>query len=135
MNRLVDEQIPLEAPALEAAPKKSAKLSRAVKRVLNGEFLTREEVLNHIPFVLYVCGFFLLSIAIGYDFDNTERRKQKSSERLREVSAEYKTLKTQLEARRQQSQVSAEIDALGLEESSTPPLIIEVNLSDLEKQQ
>jgi hypothetical protein len=135
MNRLTDEHIAPEAATVEAAPKKSAKLSRVVKRVLNGEFLTREEVLNHMPFVLYVCGFFLLSIAIGYNFDNTERKKQKANERLREVSAEYKTLKTQLEARRQQSQVSAEIDALGLEESSTPPLIIEVNLSDLEKQQ
>jgi len=135
MNRLTDEHIAPEAATVEAAPKKSAKLSRAVKRVLNGEFLTREEVLNHMPFVLYVCGFFLLSIAIGYNFDNTERKKQKANERLREVSAEYKTLKTQLEARRQQSQVSAEIDALGLEESSTPPIIIEVNLSDLEKQQ
>jgi hypothetical protein len=135
MNRLTDEHIAPEAAPAEAAPKKSAKLSRAVKRVLNGEFLTREEVLNHMPFVLYVCGFFLLSIAIGYNFDNTERKKQKANERLREVSAEYKTLKTQLEARRQQSQVSAEIDALGLEESSTPPIIIEVNLSDLEKQQ
>lgn len=135
MNRLTEEHIAPEAVSAEAAPKKSAKLSRVVKRVLNGEFLTREEVLNHMPFVLYVCGFFLLSIAIGYNFDNTERKKQKANERLREVSAEYKTLKTQLEARRQQSQVSAEIDALGLEESSTPPLIIEVNLSDLEKQQ
>ncbi len=135
MNRLTEEHIASEAAPAEAAPKKSAKLSRVVKRVLNGEFLTREEVLNHMPFVLYVCGFFLLSIAIGYNFDNTERKKQKANERLREVSAEYKTLKTQLEARRQQSQVSAEIDALGLEESSTPPLIIEVNLSDLEKQQ
>lgn len=135
MNRLTEEHIAPEAVPAEAAPKKSAKLSRVVKRVLNGEFLTREEVLNHMPFVLYVCGFFLLSIAIGYNFDNTERKKQKANERLREVSAEYKTLKTQLEARRQQSQVSAEIDALGLEESSTPPLIIEVNLSDLEKQQ
>jgi hypothetical protein len=135
MNRLTDEHIAPEAATVEAAPKKSAKLSRVVKHVLNGEFLTREEVLNHMPFVLYVCGFFLLSIAIGYNFDNTERKKQKANERLREVSAEYKTLKTQLEARRQQSQVSAEIDALGLEESSTPPLIIEVNLSDLEKQQ
>jgi hypothetical protein len=135
MNRLTEEHIAPEAAPAETAPKKSAKLSRVVKRVLNGEFLTREEVLNHMPFVLYVCGFFLLSIAIGYNFDNTERKKQKANERLREVSAEYKTLKTQLEARRQQSQVSAEIDALGLEESSTPPLIIEVNLSDLEKQQ
>ncbi len=135
MNRLTEEHIAPEAAPAEAAPKKSAKLSRVVKRVLNGEFLTREEVLNHMPFVLYVCGFFLLSIAIGYDFDNTERKKLKSDERLREISAEYKTLKTQLEARRQQSQVSTEIDALGLEESSTPPVIIEVNLSDLEKQQ
>ena len=78
---------------------------------------------------------FLMHWKVIAPFDNTERKKKKANERLREVSAEYKTLKTQLEARRQQSQVSAETDALGLEESSTPPFINEVNLSDLEKQQ
>lgn len=115
------------------APRKRRRLSRAIARVLNGEFLTREEVVDHIPFLLYVCLFFILTIALGYSFDNTEREKVKLREQLLELNAEYKTLKTELEARKQHSNVSQRIDELGLEEARTAPVIIETTRKDLEE--
>lgn len=114
-------------------PKKGRKLSRAITRVLSGEFLTREEVVDHIPFLLYVCMFFILTIALGYNFDNTEREKVKLREQLLELNAEYKTLKTELETQKQHSHVSNRINALGLEEAQTAPVIIETSKEDLEK--
>ena len=114
-------------------PKKGRKLSRAITRVLSGDFLTREEVVDHIPFLLYVCLFFILTIALRYNFDNTEREKVKLREQLLELNAEYKTLKTELETRKQHSHVSERIDELGLEEAKTAPVIIETTREDLEE--
>ncbi len=118
----------------EEGSRKGRRLSRAITGVLNGEFLTREEVIRHIPFLLYVCSFFVISIALGYSFDNTEREKARLSTKLKEMNAEYKTLKTELETNKQLSTVSRRIEALGLEEATAPPAIIEYRKEDLEKQ-
>jgi hypothetical protein len=125
---------PHEAPEPVQPRRRGRRLSRAVTRVLSGEFLTREEVVGHIPFLLYVCGFFIISIAVGYSFDNTERAKVKLRTQLKELNAEYKTLKTALETRKQHSNVARQIEAIGLEEATTPPVIIEITRRDLEKQ-
>lgn len=117
----------------EAPKRKSRRLSRAVTRLLNGEFLTEEGVVRHMPFMLYVTGFFLLTIYLGYYFDNTEREKAKVKVTLEELSAEYKTLKSELEARKQQSSVARSIRNLGLEEPNEPPVIIEPNETVIEE--
>jgi SUMO ligase MMS21 Smc5/6 complex component len=134
MNRFnaPDADTPNDAP--ETTSRRKGRLSRAVTRLLNGEFLTREEVIDHIPFLLYVCCFFLLSIALGYSFDNTEREKIHVREQLKELNAEYKTLKTQLESEKQHSNVSQRILDLGLVEPTSAPHIIESSLTELEKQ-
>lgn len=125
---------PAEEQATEPKPRRARKFSRAVTSVLSGEFLTREEVVSHIPFLLFVCGFFIVSIAVGYSFDNTEREKVTLRRQLNELNAEYKTLKTELETRKQHSKVARNIEALGLEEASSPPIIIEQPRKALEKQ-
>lgn len=117
----------------EAPKRKSRRLSRAVTRLLNGEFLTEEGVVRHMPFMLYVTGFFLLTIYLGYYFDNTEREKAKVKITLEELSAEYKTLKSELEARKQQSSVARSISDLGLDEPNEPPVVIEPNETALEE--
>jgi hypothetical protein len=117
----------------EAPKRKSRRLSRAVTRLLNGEFLTEEGVVRHMPFMLYVTGFFLLTIYLGYYFDNTEREKAKVKITLEELSAEYKTLKSELEARKQQSSVARSISDLGLDEPNEPPVVIEPNEAALEE--
>lgn len=136
MNRYFDDSTPeQESQESTEKPRRKRRLSRAVTRLLNGEFLTREEVIDHIPFLLYVCGFFLITIALGYSFDNTEREKIKVREALKELNAEYKTLKTTLESEKQHSNVSQRILDLGLEEPTNAPVIIELNRIELEKQQ
>lgn len=130
-NRIVD---PEESKQEKAAPKSKRRFSRLVNQVLSGEFLTREVVVSHLPFLLYLTFFFLFSIYIGYTFDNTEREKVRVKRELEELSAEYKTLKSELETKKRQSSVARSIQQLGLEEPSRPPVIIEADPKELEKQ-
>ncbi|WP_306640343.1 FtsL-like putative cell division protein [Sanyastnella coralliicola] len=128
-NRLATPNEEQQAPA----KKSRGRFSRLVTNVLSGEFLTKESVTAHLPFVLYVCAFFLLSIYIGYVFENTEREKIRVERQLQELSAEYKTLKSELEAKKQQSSVAQAISSLGLVEPTAPPVIIEFDAKSIEE--
>ncbi|MDG1260667.1 MAG: FtsL-like putative cell division protein [Flavobacteriales bacterium] len=117
----------------EQAPKKKGKFSKGITNVLSGEFLSHEGVMKHAPFLLYLTVFFLLYIYIGFTFEDAERDKQRIKGQLEEMNAEYKTLKSELEAKKRQSSVAADIQRLNLEQPNTPPLIIEVNPESFEE--
>ncbi len=130
-NRIIN---PEDAHQEKAVPKNKRRFSRLVNQLLSGEFLTRDGVVSHLPFLLYLTFFFLFSIYIGYTFDNTEREKVQVKQVLEELSAEYKTLKSELETKKRQSSVARSIQQLGLEEPNRPPVVIETDPKQLEKQ-
>ena len=51
----------------------------------------------------------------------------KTEHTLEEVTAEYKTLRSELESRLQQSRVESATAVLGLEQPIEPPILLEVN--------
>ena len=117
------------------APKTKSRFSKGITNVLSGEFLSHEGVMKHAPFLLYLTLFFLAYIYIGFTFEDAEREKHKIKGQLEEMSAEYKTLKSELEAKKRQSSVAEDIKRLDLEQPNTPPLIIEVNPDSFEEQE
>lgn len=95
------------------------------KDIISGRFLTNEGVIEHIPFLLFLCAIFLANIGLGYKFENIEREKSKTERRLKEVNAEYKSLMSELESRLQQSRVEQAIQDLGLEQPLSQPILLE----------
>ena len=93
--------------------------------IISGRFLTNEGVIEHIPFLLFLCAIFLANIGLGYKFENIEREKSKTERKLKEVNAEYKSLMSELESRLQQSRVEQAIQDLGLEQPLSQPIILE----------
>lgn len=131
MNRLREEQQE-KAPK----PKKAGaapKLPRALIGVLNGSFLTRENVLRNMPFILFCAGLMLAAIAYGYHTERVASRIDKGAAALKEQRAAYISARAELEKQEQQSQVAAGIGALGLRESRVPPVKVEVTERELKK--
>lgn len=93
--------------------------------VLSGEFLTREGVTRHIPYLIFVSGLFIAYIAMGYQFERIERDKNKTKRQLEELGAEYKTLQAEFETQLQQSKVEESISALGLKQPVAPPYLLD----------
>ena len=91
-----------------------------VRDLLSGEFLTREGVTRHIPYLLFISG-------MGYQFENMERAKIQNKRQLQELSAEYKTIKAQFETQLQQSRVEESIANIGLSQPVEPPYLLEQN--------
>lgn len=102
-------------------------IGKFFRDILNGTFLTSEGITTHIPYLLFLCGIFLMYISLGYKFENIEREKMKTEHSLEEVTAEYKTLRSELESRLQQSRVESATAVLGLEQPLEPPILLEVD--------
>lgn len=96
-----------------------------VRDILSGEFLTKEGVTRHIPYLIFVSVLFIAYIAMGYQFERLEREKLKTKRQLEELSAEYKTLKAEFETQLQQSTVEQNIAELGLRQTVEPPFLLE----------
>ena len=139
-NRIVggDESTPTESTARKrwfkrtkrTAQEREARRSKnsigpVVRDILSGEFLTREGVTRHIPYLIFVSVLFIAYIAMGYQFERLEREKLKTKRQLEELSAEYKTLKAEFETQLQQSTVEQNIAELGLRQTVEPPFLLE----------
>jgi hypothetical protein len=107
-------------------PKRKKPISGSVNTLLNGEFLTREAVTGHLPFVLWLTFLFVLNISWVYYSENTIRNLSRAKKHLEELQAEYNTVSSQLERKKRQSRVALDIQDLGLKEPLNPPYRIVV---------
>ena len=105
-------------------------IAPVVRDILSGEFLTKEGVTRHIPYLLFVSALFIAYIAMGYQFERIEREKLTTKRQLQELSAEFKTLKAEFETELQQSTVEQNIADLGLKQTIEPPFLLEYKPAD-----
>jgi len=103
-------------------------IAPVIRDILSGEFLTRDGVTRHIPYLIFVSGLFIAYIAMGYQFERMEREKLRTKRQLEELSAEYKTLKAKFETELQQSTVEHNIAELGLRQNVEPPFLLEYEI-------
>jgi hypothetical protein len=111
---------------------KPMRLPRAFISLLNGSFLTKDNVLLNMPFILFLAGAGLLSIAYGYHAERVVRNIEDHGAALKEQRAEYISVRAELEKQEQQSQVAGRISALGLKESRVPPVKLAVDEDQLD---
>lgn len=117
MNRIKEPQ--------NSKPKRKNFISRGITGLLNGEFLTRDGVVKHLPFVLFLTVLFLLNISWIYYSENTIRDLDRTRKELEELQSEYNTVSSKLETKKRQSSVARDISNLGLKESTRPPIRLE----------
>ena len=122
-------------PAGKGGAATAARLPKALIGLLNGSFLTRENVLGNMPFILFCAGLMLLYISYGYSTERIVRELHRTDAELKEMRSEYITVRARLEQQEQQSQVAAGISALGLRESRVPPMKMTVDEDLLEDPQ
>ncbi len=90
-------------------------------QIVTGNILTRDSIVNQMPYVLYLSLLMVIYIGYGYYGEKTIRELDKVDGQLKEIKSEYTTTSTKLEVLRQQSKVAEEINRMGLEESRVPP--------------
>ncbi len=134
MNRMREKPDEQDGkPAKGDGARSGARLPRTLIGFLNGSFLTREQVLGNMPFILFVAGLMLCYIGYGYWTERTVRDLERTRTELNEMRAEYLTIQARLDEAEQQSQVGEQIGALGLKDSRVPPYRIAVPPDQVER--
>jgi hypothetical protein len=100
---------------------KQNKAIRSFQSVVSGNFLSRDETLRFLPFLLFLSLLAILYIANGYYSEAKMRRQNKLTEELKDLRSEYIITKSDLMFISKQSEVAKSVAVLGLKESVVPP--------------
>jgi len=98
-----------------------------IREVLSGEILAREALVRQVPYLLFTSLLTILYLGLGYQTERILRDKQRTLEKLEEATAEEKTLRSDFESQLQQSRLARSTAELGLEQPTSPPILLPSN--------
>ena len=123
-----DEQIP-------ASDKKEKKKSESAKpkgrpnaftQILNGDFLTREFVLNNLNFIFFVIFILLLIVGKGYYGKQLTRDVDDAQNHLNEVTSDYVEAKARLEEQTRRYRLVNKLEPRGVKETQQETKVIRI---------
>lgn len=113
-----------------AQPKKEK--SSGVKSILTGSFLSKDKVVESLPFIFFLSFLAIIYIANGYQAEKLIRKIYRTNNELKELRSEYITTKSDLMYISKQSQLARATYELGLKELTSPPKKIVLNENEME---
>ena len=94
------------------------------KRLLN-----YKSIVKQLPFFLLLTGLAVLYIYNGHFADKTIRNINKTEKEVKELQYEYKTVKSEVMFRSQQSELAKAVEPLGLKEMTTTPVMLKDSIT------
>lgn len=128
MNKYKDRSAEEKIQKKRYKATKPNKIVRSVLNVFSGNFLSKDTVINHLPFLLFITLIGLAYIANGYYAEKSVREISRITNNLKELKSEYITSKSELMFMSNQSEVARSSKHLGLKESLNPPKKIVVQV-------
>lgn len=95
------------------------------KRLLN-----YQSVVKQVPFFLFLTALAVLYIYNGHYADKIIRNINKTARDVKELKYEYKTVKSEVMFRTQQSELAKAVEPLGLKEIITTPVMLKDSLDN-----
>lgn len=126
------EEIQKKTESRKAASEKKVKAKvktrsskpNAFTQILNGDFLTREFVLNNLSFIFFIILLLLLIVAKGYYGKQLSKDVDSAQKELDQMSAEYVEAKAKLEEVTRRYRLVEELGPRGLKETVNPTKVI-----------
>jgi cell division protein FtsL len=107
-----------------ATPKNSK--PNALTQILNGEFLTREFVLNNLSFIFFIIFLLLLIVGKGYYGKQLSKDVDKTQAELDEKNAEFIEAKARLEMMTRRFRLVKRLSPQGLKETQNNTKVIRI---------
>lgn len=112
--------------------KKGSGRSNPLINIINGEFLTKEFVLNNLSFIFYLIFMLLLLVAKGYYDKQLSKDVDRTQKELNEILGDYVAKKAQLEEETRRFILVEELAPIGLKETVNPTKVIRLSKSEQE---
>ena len=112
----------------KAAKKKVAKERKpnAFVQILNGDFFTREFMLNNLNFIFFIILLMILVVAKGYYGKQLSKDVTTTQEELKEAKSDYYEAKTRLEEETGSDRLKDELEPSGLKQTENPINVIRI---------
>lgn len=96
-------------------------VGKRILSVLDGSFLTRDNVLDNIPFLLFLFGIGIFYIGNSHYGEGVIISMEKMNTELKELKSEFISTRSELMFVSKQSEVAKAVAPLGIYESVVPP--------------
>ncbi|MBD99387.1 MAG: hypothetical protein CMO34_06050 [Verrucomicrobia bacterium] len=104
--------------------------SSGFKSLVTGSFLSKDKLVQSLPFVFFLTFLGICYIANGYQAEKIIRRLYKTNNTIKELRSEYITTKSDLMVISKQSQVAKSAESIGLRELTSPPKKIVIDADE-----
>lgn len=94
---------------------------KVIVSFLSGSFLTKNKVVEMLPYILFLGFLGIVYIANGYMAESAFMNIHKLNREVKELRSEYITIKSELNYKSKQSSIAAMVKDMGLHESVEPP--------------
>lgn len=89
--------------------------------VLDGSFLTRDNMVNNLPYLFFLFGLGILYIANSHYAEKTVILTNRMEKEVKELRSDYIATRSELMFASKQSEVAKAVQSMGIYESRTPP--------------
>ncbi|MFD1551886.1 hypothetical protein DNU06_01695 [Putridiphycobacter roseus] len=120
MNELKEESAEIKGKKSKTGKK------RSFVKIINGDFLSRDEIVNNIPFISFLGFLLVILIGWGYYTETVGKREVQLEQELGELNSEYFSLGVEYNKLSRQTQVSERLKGSELKLSTIPPKKIKV---------
>jgi len=104
----------------------AAKKPNAFVQIMNGDFLTREFMLNNLNFIFFIIFLLLLVVGKGYYGKELTKEVNDTQLELNEVTSDYFESKARLEEETRRVRLVDELESTGLKETVNPTKVIRI---------
>jgi len=101
--------------------------AKRILGILDGSFLTRDNVINNIPFLLFLFGIGIFYIGNSHYAEGSVIGMEKLNRELKELRSEFISTRSELMFVSKQSEVAKSVARMGIHESVVPPKKIVIN--------
>ena len=97
------------------------KLRNIIKKTFDGSIIADDRVLKHWPMGIVFIVFALVLIAFQYSDQKTIKKTNAIQRELKELRTEYLTSLSEYYTKKQQTEITKQLDKVGIKPSMVPP--------------
>ena len=120
-----------EKPKASKSEKRSSKAS-AFTQILNGDFLTKEFVLNNLNYIFFIMFLLILLVAKGYYGKQVNKDLDNAQKELDQNAAEYIEAKARLELRTRRYKLAEKLEKREIKQKKNATKVIRLKRKDHE---
>lgn len=101
-----------------------SKSSQNFIQIMNGDFLTKEFMMNNLSYIFFIMFLLILLVSKGYYVNQLASDIHKTEEEVGQITADYVEMKARLEEKTRRTQLVEMLSPLGLKETVNPTKVI-----------